>query len=285
MTENTAFPRPLLGIISDETGPSLDGCITFAVEEELDQIEIRMVDGIAPLSLTEAQAEDANARIRGAGLSVAGIATPLLKWQALGKKTADLGDQFGFSREGRSDDDLTEACVRLADIFETRNLRIFSYLTHDDFVLDDLKPAFDRLLEFAVKHDKALLLENEPVCNIARFDQLADIIELYDTPHLQPLPDIGNSASVGEFPSAELSARVLRHARHIHFKDFAAGKFAPLGTGEVQLDSYMSAVAAASQGRQLSFSLETHTHDDPLGGSRTSSQELHRQTDRFWKSA
>ena len=284
MTDNNASPRPLLGIISDETGPSLDGCIAFAGEHGLDQIEIRMVDGIAPLSLTDDQARDANARIRGAGLTVAGIATPLLKWEAPGKTTADLGDQFGFARDGRSDDELTEACIRLADIFETGNLRIFSYLTHDGFVLGDLKPAFDRLLEFAVRHDKALLLENEPVCNIARFDQLADVIELYDTPHLQPLPDIGNSASVDEFPDADLAARVLRHARHIHFKDFAGGKFAALGTGTVKLDAYMDAVAAAGRGRQLSFSLETHTHDDPLGGSRISAEELQRQTARHWPS-
>jgi len=285
MTDTTQTPRPRLGIISDETGPSLDGCITFAGEEGLDQIEIRMVDGIAPLSLTDAQAKDANARIRAAGLGVAGIATPLLKWEAPNRQAADQGDQFGFSREGRSDDDLTELCIRLSDMFETRNLRIFSYLTHDGFVLDDLTPAFDRLLEFAVKHDKTLLLENEPVCNIARFDQLADIIERYDTPHLQPLPDIGNSASIGEFQSVDLLGRVLERSWHIHFKDAAAGKFAPLGTGEVQLDTYMTAVAAAGKNRQLSFSLETHTHDDPLGGSRTSARELRRQTDQHWHSA
>ncbi|MFY0611030.1 MAG: sugar phosphate isomerase/epimerase [Hyphomicrobiaceae bacterium] len=283
MTDTTASPRPRLGIISDETGPSLDGCIAFAGEEGLDQIEIRMVDGIAPLSLTDAQAKDANARIRAAGLHVAGIATPLLKWEAPGKQAADLGDQFGFSREGRSDDDLTESCIRLSDMFETRNLRIFSYLTHDGFVLDDLKPAFDRLLEFAVKHDKTLLLENEPVCNIARFDQLADVIELYDTPHLQPLPDIGNSAAIGEFPDAALMARVLGRAFHIHFKDAAGAKFVALGTGDVQLDAYIAAVADAGKGRQLSFSLETHTHDDPLGGSRTSARELCRQTNQHWQ--
>lgn len=285
MIDTATTPRPHLGIISDETGPSLDGCIAFAVEEGLDQIEIRMVDGTAPLSLTDEQARDASRRIRGAGLGVAGIATPLLKWQMPGKQAAELGDQFGFSREGRSDAELMEACVRLADIFETRNLRIFSYLTHDGFELDDLKPAFDALLEAATAHDKTLLLENEPVCNIARFDQLADVIELYDTPRLQPLPDIGNSASVGEFPDGALLQRVLGRAQHIHFKDFGNGAFAALGTGDVQLDAYMTAVAGAGAGRQLSFSLETHTHDDPLGGSRTSARELVRQTERFWQSA
>jgi sugar phosphate isomerase/epimerase len=284
MSNTTETPRPLLGVISDETGPSLDGCIAFALEEGLDQIEIRMVDGIAPLSLTDEQAKGAEAKIRTAGLGIAGVATPLFKWEAPGKAAADQGDQFGFSREGRSDDELIMACIRLADIFGTSNLRIFSYLTHKNFTLDDLKPGFDHLLEFAEKYDKFLMLENEPVCNIARFDQLADIVELYNSPRLQALPDIGNSAQIAEFPDAELVQRVLKHARHIHFKDYskAAGKFVPLGTGEVKLADYMAQLAAGSVGRQLSFSLETHPHDDPLGGTRASSKELRRQTDQAW---
>lgn len=285
MTNQQATPRPHLGVISDETGPSLDACIAFAVEKGLDQIEIRMVDGIAPLSLTDEQAKDANARIRAAGLSVAGIATPLLKWEAPGKKAADQGDQFGFSREGRSDDELVMACVHLAGLFETRNLRIFSYLTHEGFVMDDLKPAFDNLLEHAEKHDMVLRLENEPVCNIARFDQLADVVELYDTPRLEALPDIGNSAQIGEFPESSLVQRVLRHTHHIHFKDYskAAGKFVALGTGEVKLDEYMAEIAGGANGKQLSFSLETHTHDDPMSGTRASATQLIKTTNAHFE--
>jgi len=285
MSNEHTTPRPQLGVISDETGPSLDGCIAFANEFGFEHIEIRMVDGIAPLSLTDQQAKEANAKIRAAGLTVSGIATPLLKWEMPGKTALDLGDQFGFSREGRSDDDLTEACIHLADIFETRNLRIFSYLTHQGFVMDDLKPAFDRLLEHAEKHDRYLRLENEPVCNIARFDQLADIVELYDTNRLQPLPDIGNSASIEEFPDATLVARVMQRTEHVHFKDWGGEKFVPLGTGVVKLRDYMAAVADSTKGRQLSFSLETHTHDDPLGGTQASAKELHRQRDALWPAA
>ncbi|MFT5507328.1 MAG: sugar phosphate isomerase/epimerase [Hyphomicrobiaceae bacterium] len=287
MTNEHIAPRPQLGVISDETGPSLDGCIAFAVEHGLNQIEIRMVDGTAPLSLTDVQAKDANARIRAAGLTVAGIATPLLKWEAPGKKAADQGDQFGFSREGLSDDDLTMACIHLANLFETQNLRIFSYLTHENFVLDDLKPAFDRLLEHAEQHDMVLRLENEPVCNIASFAQLADIVELYDTPRLEALPDIGNSAQIDEFPDAALIQRVMPYTHHIHFKDYskAAGKFVALGTGEVKLDAYMAEIAVGANGRQLSFSLETHTHDDPMGGTRVSAGQLIATTNTHFVNA
>lgn len=285
MPDTTTSPRPLLGVISDETGQSLDDCIAFCSEAGLDQIEIRVVDGIAPLSLSKEQAKDACRRITGAGLTVSGIATPLLKWEAPGRKAADLGDQFGFAREGRSDDELTEACISLADIFGTRNLRIFSYLTHQGFVLDDLKPAFDRLLEYAEKHDLVMRLENEPVCNIARFDQLCEVLELYDTPRLEAIPDIGNSASIGEFPDAALVARVMPHTTHIHFKDWADGRFVALGSGVVRLEEYMVEIAANCDGRRLSFSLETHTHDDPMGGTRASAAELVRQTGRIWPSA
>lgn len=287
MKQSAATPRPLLGVISDETGPSLDGCIAFANEAGLDQIEIRMVDGIPPLSLTASAARDANARIRAAGLTVAGIATPLLKWEMPGKKAADQGDQFGFAREGRSDADLIEASIRVADLFETQNLRIFSYLTHENFVMDDLKPAFDQLLEYAERHDKTLRLENEPVCNIARFDQLLEIVEIYNTSRLEALPDIGNSAQIDEFPSPELVARIMSHTAHVHFKDWskAAGKFVPLGSGDVHLDAYFSQIHAASAGRQMSFSLETHTHDDPLGGTLASALELNRHTGTYWATA
>lgn len=291
-TDSTPTPRPLLGVISDETGPSLDGCIAFAVETGLAHIEIRMVDGIAPLSLTEAQARDASARIQAAGLFVSGIATPLLKWVAPGKQAAALGDQFGFSRAGRTDDQLIEACVRLADIFETQNLRIFSYLSHDGFALDDLKPAYDNLLRHAEAHDKVLRIENEPVCNIARFDQLAEVLEHYESPRLQGIADVGNSASVEEFPDASLVERVMRYSSHVHFKDWSgghinqgAGRYVPLGAGVVQLDEHVAAIAASTSARQLTFSLETHCHDDPLAATRASAIELIRQTDRHWPTA
>ena len=284
MSKTPHTPRPLLGIISDETGESLRDCVAFANEQSLDQIEIRMVDGIAPLSLTKAEAHDAHACIRGSGLAVSGIATPLLKWTAPGKQTADLGDQFGFERAGRSDDDLIEAAIRIADIFETRHLRIFSYLAHDAFVLDDLKPPLDKLLRYAETHDKVLMMENEHVCNIARFEQLADLVEHYATPRLRALPDIANSAAIGDFPAPDLVSRVLAHADHIHFKDYSksAGTFVALGTGDVRLDEYMGEVAAAARGRQLSFSLETHVHDDPLGGSTISAGQLIALTDRHF---
>ena len=205
-----SHPSPRLCVITDETGPELDVCLAFAVEEGLDAVEVRQVDGRNPLSLTPQQLDDAAARIRRAGLVVAGIATPLFKWPPPGQAVADHGDQFGFDRAGRSDQQLFEDAIRASDVFETRNLRIFSFLSYDGFELDHLKPGYDALLDLAERHDKVLLVENEFVCNIARMDQFAELTAAYPTDRLRPLPDIANSAWVGEIPTPETLATVMQ---------------------------------------------------------------------------
>jgi len=49
---STPTPKPpRYAVISDETGPDLDTAIDFCQAEGLDAIEIRMVDGIAPLAV------------------------------------------------------------------------------------------------------------------------------------------------------------------------------------------------------------------------------------------
>lgn len=268
--------QPKLCVISDEPGPCLDTCLEFAVQEKLDAIEIRQVDGINPLSLTPAQLDSAVSRVKSAGLETAGIATPLFKWPAPGKAVDTHGDQFGFDRAGRSDEQLFEDAIRVADAFGTRNLRIFSFLTYDNFKLEDLRQGYEALLELAEKHDKVLLVENEFVCNIARMDQFPEMIAAYDTDRLRPLPDIANSAWVGETPNHALLETVMSRADHIHFKDYskAAQGFVTLGEGDIDVAGYVHALLKLAGERQLTFSIETHAKSDPLENTRKSLNHL-----------
>ncbi|MGI9523029.1 MAG: sugar phosphate isomerase/epimerase family protein [Hyphomicrobiaceae bacterium] len=261
-----------MAVISDETGPRLDTCLAFAAEEGLDAIEIRQVDGINPLSLKSTQLDSAVRRVKAAGLAVAGIATPLFKWPAPGQSVEDLGDQFGFDRAGRTDAQLFEEAIRVSDAFETRNLRIFSFLTYEGFKVTDLKPDFDALLELAERHDKVLMVENEFVCNIARMDQFPDLLAEFGSDRLQPLPDIANSAWVGETPSKELLASVLSRAWHIHFKDYASesNSFVALGEGDIDIPGYVKSLFENVGDHQLTFSIETHAAADKLENTRKS---------------
>ncbi|MGI9422520.1 MAG: sugar phosphate isomerase/epimerase family protein [Hyphomicrobiaceae bacterium] len=271
-----AHTIPKLCVITDETGPRLDTCLAFAKDEGLDAIEVRQVDGINPLSLTPAQLDSAVARVGATGLAVAGIATPLFKWPRPGQSIADLGDQFGFDRAGRSDEQLFADAIRVSDAFGTKNLRIFSFLTYEGFSVEDLRPGYETLLDLAEKHDKYLLVENEFVCNIARMDQFAELMAAYDSPRLRPLPDIANSAWVGETPSMSTLEAVMQRADHIHFKDYAASAqgFVTLGEGDVDVRGYIQSLLTLAGERQLTFSIETHAKSEPLENTRRSLNHL-----------
>lgn len=268
--------QPKLCVISDEPGPRLDTCLEFAVEQKLDAIEIRQVDGINPLSLTPAQLDSAVARVKSAGLETAGIATPLFKWPAPGKTVDTHGDQFGFDRAGRSDEQLFEDAIRVADAFGTRNLRIFSFLTYVGFTIEDLRPGYEALLALAEKHDKVLLVENEFVCNIARMDQFPELMAAFESDRLRPLPDIANSAWVGETPTPDVLETVMSRADHIHFKDYAKASegFVTLGEGDIDVAGYIRSLLNLAGDRQLTFSIETHAKTDPLENTRKSLNHL-----------
>ena len=263
---------PRICVISDETGPKLDDFLAFAIETGLDAVEVRGIDGINPLSLTDAQRRDAAKRITASGLDVAGLATPLFKWPPPGKSSADLGDQFGFDRAGRTDRQLYEDAIATADAFGTRNLRIFSYLTYDGFKLDDLRHDFDELLELAERHDKILRVENEPVCNIAHVSQLADLLESYNTPRLEGIIDVANSFYDGDEPTDADISRALKYSSHIHIKDYSnsAKKYVALGEGDCPTAAYIAHMLKAAGSRQLTFSIETHVPSAPMVATRAS---------------
>ena len=271
-------PTPQLCAISDETGPRFDDFLAFAAEAGLGWVEVRGIDGINPLSLEPAQMESAAKRIAEAGLAVAGVATPLFKWLPPGRTTQTVGDQFGFDRAGRTDMQLFEDAIAVADAFETRNMRIFSYLAYDGFKLDDLTRDFDTLLALAERHDKVLRVENEHVCNVAHVSQLADLLEVFNTPRLEGIPDVANSYWDGDHPSDSHIARVMKHSTHIHIKDYAIARerFVQLGQGDVPTEHYLRRIFEAAGNTQLTLSIETHVPEAPLEATRASLAELRR---------
>jgi len=271
-----AYPTPRLCVISDETGPKFDDFLNFAVEVGLNAVEIRQIDGINPLSLTPAERKATARKIEAADLRTAGIATPLLKWLPPGKTSTDVGDQFGFDRSGRTDRQLFENAIAIADDFSTRYLRIFSYLSYDGFEIDDLRQDLDKLLELAERYDKVLRVENEPVCNIAHVSQLADLLEAYDTPRLCGIPDVANSFYDGNHPTEADIARVMKYATHIHIKDYsiAQKRYVALGKGDCPTAQYLRQMLDAADKKPLTLSIETHVPEAPLEATRSSLAEL-----------
>src|SRR5215469_13739581 len=180
-------------LITDEVSPSLDEGLAFARKEGIAAIDLRVIDGRNVLALPREELAEAARRVRGAGLSVSCICTPLLKWCPPGKTAKTAGDQFGFELGDRAPRDVYAQAFTAAEILGARNLRIFSYLAYDDYRLDDLRAAFDDLLALAERFDMKLHVENEGVCNIAGFAELEALVTAYRHPRLRALPDVANA--------------------------------------------------------------------------------------------
>ncbi len=265
--------RHTIAFVNDELKAPLAATIAFAKKNAISAVEVRSIEGRNFLDLLPAEQKAVADQLAEGGLTVVGIASPLLKWAASGQASAKKGDQFGFEIGNRSLGDVARGTAAAAHTLGTRNVRIFSYLTHDGFRLRDLAPAIEELLRIAEREDLVLHVENEPVCNIRDERDLLALMRAFPHPRLRALLDIGNIYGAGVQPKADRLAELMPFVDHMHFKDaiFAGGRrTVALGEGEIPYTAFMSACFAAAEGRRLTLSVETHVPADPVGATQRS---------------
>ncbi len=266
-----------VSLITDEIAPELAPGLRMAAEEGLATVDVRSIGGVNFMSLDAAQQQAAARQIRDAGLVVGTLATPLLKWPAPGRSADDMGDQFGFDRRGRSNDQLYEEAFRCADVLGARNVRVFSLLKYDGFRFADLDADVEKLIRLAERHDVTVHIENEHVCNVHTVGDLIAAMEHWQNPRLQALLDITN-AWRAEPASVDEVARLAPFVSQSHFKDWSAAKsrMVALGEGDVPFASLLQPLYAEARTRELTFVVETHVPDEQPGATLRSVRALKR---------
>jgi L-ribulose-5-phosphate 3-epimerase len=267
-------------LITDEVSPSLDEGLTFAREQEIATIDLRVIDGANVLALSRGELAHAALRVREAGLSVSCLCTPLLKWCPPGRSARGVGDQFGFELGDRRPRDVYAQAFAAAEILKARNLRVFSYLAYDDYHVDDLCGPIEDLLTLAEKFDVKVHVENEGVCNIADLAELEMVVTTYRHPRLRALPDIANAYRKSGSPSAADLARLLPFSDILHIKDYsnAAGRFVAVGDGDIPIANLLDATLPTRQA-PLTLTIETHASTESVATTRRSVNGLRRLLD------
>jgi len=266
-----------IAFVNDELKLPLAETIAFAQKNNVAALEMRSIEGRNFLALSSGEQKDAARQIADAGIEVVGLASPLLKWAAPGRIGGRLGDQFGFEIGSRSLGEVARETAEAVHRLGTRNVRIFSFLTHDGFKLADLEPALDELLALAEREDLVLHVENEPVCNVRDEVDLMALMQARRHPRLKALLDIGNIYATGTVPDAGRMAALMPFVAHMHFKDFSIGagrRHVAVGEGDVPYGAFLAACLAAAPGRALTLSVETHVPDDPVGATQRSLSQL-----------
>ena len=252
--------------ITDEFSPDIETAVRSMAELGMTGAELRMVFGKNIVDLSDAELARAIEIVRGAGLEIISIASPLLKCVLPDSPEVDARfqqDSFAavhtFADQGR----LTARALEIADRSGARIIRVFSYwrTVDPDACFSRIVEALRALADQAARQHAIISLENEHACNIATGAETARLLAALDHPNLKVVWDPANAVVSGEkaFPEGYGKLPVSR-IQHVHAKDCTMDGhkllWCPLGDGVVGWRGQVDALVR--DGYQGWLSLETH---------------------------
>jgi sugar phosphate isomerase/epimerase len=274
-----ASPRLALAVIGDEIGPSLAEMLSFCSEHGVRRLDMRTVDGRNLLGMTVDEVRPLRTALDKAGVEVPTFVSPVLKWAAPGKTAAGGKVDFAFDPAQCPASDPLAHAFAIATALGARHMRVFSFLRYAGYAPQDIKPAIDRLVELAQRHDVIVEMENEPVCNVGSIAELAAFFHAIPaSSNLRPLVDIGNSWSIGQPPTDSEISALAPSVDLIHLKDrnLAQRRTVPLGDGEVPWAMELTRLLKDAKAPQVLASMETHCPQDGRNATAKSVAALRR---------
>ncbi|HMA34883.1 MAG TPA: sugar phosphate isomerase/epimerase family protein [Chloroflexia bacterium] len=238
-----------LAAFGDEIAPDLDAQIAGLQEAGVRYLELRAVDGINVLDLTDGQVAGIRQKLAAAGIGVSAIASPIGKVPI----SSPFGEhQARFAR-----------ALALAHTFETPLVRIFSFYPpagaapgtgpERGAVLARLRTLVDGARAAGV----TLLHENEQAIYGDTIARCVDLLQTLADPHLAAAFDPANFVQCGQVPDPDACTALQPWIRHVHVKDVTAeGRLVPAGAGVAGWPGLLARLRAA--GYDGFFTLEPH---------------------------
>lgn len=255
-----------IAAITDEFSPDIETAVRSMSEIGMAGAELRMVFGKNVVDLTDEELDRAIAMVRGRGLEIVSIASPLLKCvlpDAPGVDARFQKDMFASKHTFEDQPRLAARAFEIARRAGAPIIRVFSYwrTVQPEECFGRIVEALRNLADQAAPHGLTIGLENEHACNIATGEETARLLTALEHPNLKVVWDPANALVSGEDPFPG-GYRKIPPGRivHIHAKDCQIENhkvaWAPLGEGIIDWKGQVEALA--HDGYQGWISLETH---------------------------
>lgn len=228
--------------------------------------ELRTIFGKNIIDLTDAELDSVLKTVRGKGLEVVSIASPLLKCVLPDAPELDSRfqqDNFASQHTFEDQPELTKRAFAIARRANARIIRVFSYwrTVRPEECFRQVTTALRDLANRASEYGLLIGLENEHACNIATAAESAHLLQTVNHPNLGLIWDPANAYVAGEnpFPDGYKLLPVQRIV-HVHVKDCLMhgqhAEWTPVGEGEIDWKGQMRALF--DDGYRGYISLETH---------------------------
>src|ERR1035441_8924062 len=252
--------------ITDEFSPDIEIAVRSMTDIGMTGAELRMVFGKNIVDLSDEELARAIDIVRGAGLEILSIASPLLKCVLPDSPAVDARfqqDMFAAVHTFADQPRLTARALEIADRCGARIIRVFSYwrTVEPEACFDRIVDALRALAELAAPHNVIIGLEYKHACNIATGAETARVLAALDHPNPKVVWEPANAVVSGEkaFPEGYGKLPVSR-IQHVHAKDCTMDGhqplWCPLGEGVVGWRGQVDALLR--DGYKGWLSLETH---------------------------
>jgi sugar phosphate isomerase/epimerase len=256
-----------LAAITDEFSPDIQTAIRSMADLGMTGAELRMVFGKNIINLTDEELEQAIGIVKGAGMEIISLASPLLKCVLPDAPDVDARFQQDMFAAKLTIEDQPRLAARAFEIAKrtgAKVIRVFSYwrTVEPEKCFDRIVTALGELADKAAKEGIIIGLENEHACNVATGAETAQIMNAIRHPNLKVVWDPANARVAGELRPFPDGYRLLPKGSivHVHAKDcHVQGQKAiweRIGEGEIEWKGQMQALI--DDGYKGYISLETH---------------------------
>jgi sugar phosphate isomerase/epimerase len=233
---------------ADEISADLDEQIQVCRECGIRLIELRGVGGVNVLDFSRQMRSRIKSRLAESGISVACIGSPIGKVKISDPWEAHL-ERFRIA-------------VELAEFFEARMIRLFSYYPPASGVdrgpwRGEVMRRMRAKVEYVGDRNILLVHENEREIYGERLRECVDLMQTIDSPKLRFAFDFANFIQAGDRPRDNWPA-LRKFVAHIHIKDARAadGAVVPAGQGDGDIGPILA--DAYHNGYRGLLSLEPH---------------------------
>ncbi len=236
----------VLSAFADEVTSVFADQIAYAKKQGFPYLELRNLDGTNVSSLTIEQAKEYKRQLDEAGIKVSAIGSPIGKIDI----TLDQTEHFELFRH----------TMDIADIFETKVIRIFSYFYPDGTDCHDYREQImenlSKMLDEAEKRGLILCHENEARIYGEKAADCVDVLKQFGG-RMKAVYDMGNFRFCHEDPMVGFDA-VKDYIHYIHIKDsFDDGTIVPAGEGDGKIEEALAAFDKMTDGEVI-LTLEPH---------------------------
>ena len=219
-----------ISAFADEYADSFEEQLTALNEFEIEKIEIRFLNGKNISVLKRNEATEAKKKLDAFGISVSAIGSPIGKIQLDG----DINDHLETAKR----------IFELANIFDTRYIRVFSFYAPNGKDIADMKSEvlyyLEKFVVLAREYGITLCHENEAKIYGDTPNRCKELLDHFSG-ELKCMFDMGNFVLEGVEPYTAYEL-LKEDIAYFHIKDaLSQGAIVPAGKGEAKIKEILSA--------------------------------------------